>query len=374
MASIVGQKLFCLLELEPCMSEEVKLDMKPQRLKMGVKYLVCRKLPDGQRAHKDDEMPFYVPHRSISRRHAILWCRPHVEGGLELRVRDAGTTNGTFVNDERLAPGSMATCSVGGDGTVTLRFGEIPHKFRAWCVVGEEEPKAAAQKEPTRSSGAEILQAKAARLAEIEERILAARSGALGLGGNRDCEATIHHEEVLCDPYGGLASNTVEKCDGAIARRGETAVNAGEEAETIMETAQEVMHGDPYCGRACSPIDDVCGRLEEPGAIAANETPEAVKANERTAEVVLQDPYGGQVGKPREERKKRARRSSMAKKKREGNSSDDPKRRAAAAAAAQRGGKQRERGLQPARCGQLISPVSGTLGITSMLPHAIVQE
>ena len=53
---------------------------------------------------KDGETPFYVPHRSISRRHALLFCKPHFEGGLELHVVDKGTTNGTYVNDEKLAP------------------------------------------------------------------------------------------------------------------------------------------------------------------------------------------------------------------------------------------------------------------------------
>merc|ERR1719183_343895 len=99
-------------------------------MRLGVKYLVCRKLKGHEgKNHKEelsvsinvnlimretDEVPFYVPHDSISRRHAILWCKPHVEGGLELRVRDLGTTNGTFVNDERLAQGCGATKIVGG--------------------------------------------------------------------------------------------------------------------------------------------------------------------------------------------------------------------------------------------------------------------
>eukprot|EP00928_Gymnodinium_smaydae_P080585 TRINITY_DN64253_c0_g1_i1.p1 TRINITY_DN64253_c0_g1~~TRINITY_DN64253_c0_g1_i1.p1 ORF type:complete len:568 (-),score=108.81 TRINITY_DN64253_c0_g1_i1:100-1614(-) len=207
------KRLFCLLELEPH-AGQVRLEMKPQRLKLGVKYLVCRKLSDGQKVHKEDEMPFYVPHKSISRRHALLWCRPNAEGGLELRVRDAGTTNGTYVNDERLAPGGVATKIVGGDGGVTLRFGEIPHTFRAWCVVGEagdassaveassrgrSEAKAPERKAPAKApkGKAAVLAATAARLAEIEGR-LAAQQGS----------------SMVVNKPGGSAPNTPDGIDG----------------------------------------------------------------------------------------------------------------------------------------------------------------
>jgi len=207
------RQLYCQVELEPH-EGKVRLEMKPQRLKPLVKYLVCRKLSGGEKATKEDEIPFYIPHKSISRRHALLWCKPHVEGGLELRLRDLGTTNGTFVNGERLAPGGLATKIVGGDGRLVFRLGEIPHKFRAWCVLGEDSPpresiskRSSQPKKPSsKALKAEDLRAKATRLAQIEDRIAAAQ-GASGVPGTRaaDGQAPTPPTEALQNG-GGLST------------------------------------------------------------------------------------------------------------------------------------------------------------------------
>ena len=71
----------------------------------------------------------HVPHRSVSRRHAQLVC----EKGT-LSVRDLGSTNGTFVNGQRVNSKQLAAGSLLGVGGVVL---EVREELARW--IGHDD-------------------------------------------------------------------------------------------------------------------------------------------------------------------------------------------------------------------------------------------
>merc|ERR1712129_328526 len=216
------------------------------------------------------------------------------EGGLELRLRDLGTTNGTFVNGERLAPGGLATKIVGGDGRLVFRLGEIPHKFRAWCVVGEDSPPKESilprstmlKKASSKQLKAEDLQAKATRLAEIEDRIAAARgvSGAPGTStAPPDGQAPTPPCEALQNG-GGLSTPEPWPDLGSEGQLQAPAVDEGDASPAGLSTP------DPFADVIPRGIDGKPGPADDMAASEPLAPPADVEAEDMAASEPLAPP------------------------------------------------------------------------------------
>ena len=73
-----------------------------------------------------------IDHGSISRRHAEI---SYTNG--QYVLRDLGSSNGTYVNEQRLEPGSMHTLKHGD----RLRLGKVAYTFQARTVAGQGKTK-----------------------------------------------------------------------------------------------------------------------------------------------------------------------------------------------------------------------------------------
>ena len=70
----------------------------------------------GRAAECYPRLPDELPYKDVSRHHCLLSVQPP-----ELRLRDLGSTNGTFVNGARLgSPADEATAPAGEPGALTL--------------------------------------------------------------------------------------------------------------------------------------------------------------------------------------------------------------------------------------------------------------
>lgn len=72
-----------------------------------------------------------IPHLSVSKRHATLVASPHPkdEGKVTFAVVDAGSTNGTYVNDERVPPNTphrLLDSDVIAFGSLSFSYYEAP--------------------------------------------------------------------------------------------------------------------------------------------------------------------------------------------------------------------------------------------------------
>jgi pSer/pThr/pTyr-binding forkhead associated (FHA) protein len=89
----------------------------------------------GRRADND----VTLPDRAVSGRHATITL-----GGGEARIADAGSTNGTFLNDQRLLPGAEEPLPAGA----IIRFGPVVLNFEALPVDDTDTVAAAAPDGP----------------------------------------------------------------------------------------------------------------------------------------------------------------------------------------------------------------------------------
>jgi pSer/pThr/pTyr-binding forkhead associated (FHA) protein len=135
---------------------------RPLALSAGARYVVGRAL----------DCEVYVKDRSVSRQHAELSIEGH-----QIKVRDLGSLNGTFLEDERVAEGVVLPGQVVRFGRIKFTVSEDPHRERLSSESEEDDSTALEQFDQHRTR---LLQ----KLSEAQRRVTI-----LLLGGRSEKEA-----------------------------------------------------------------------------------------------------------------------------------------------------------------------------------------
>jgi DNA-binding CsgD family transcriptional regulator len=138
------------------------LVQRPLPLAAGSRYVIGRAL----------ECEVYVKDRSISRQHAELSLE-----GRQIKVRDLGSLNGTFLGDERVTEGVLLPGQSVRFGRVRFTVTEDPHRDPAPSEPGHDDSTALEQFDQRRNI---LLQ----KLSEAQRRVTI-----LLLGGRSEKEA-----------------------------------------------------------------------------------------------------------------------------------------------------------------------------------------